>query len=136
MANQNDIRQSITNQIIVPLSRQRSTVASSVAAGQERRGTRQRRQQEVLQGTEPHPALDLPRREARLPSKWWGTFNQWKALGGRVMRRPDHVPQGSGACQICFWTPVTKTVQNEQGRRGGGPLLRSQALHRLQHRSG
>jgi hypothetical protein len=26
-------------------------------------------------------------------SKWWATFNQWKELGGSVMRRPHNVPR-------------------------------------------
>ena len=27
-----------------------------------------------------------------LKSKYWATFNQWKDLGGKMIRRPDHVP--------------------------------------------
>ena len=27
-------------------------------------------------------------------SKWWATFNQWKKLGGSVMRRPHNIPPG------------------------------------------
>ena len=56
MANQNDIRQSITNQIIealeignVPPWRGRGVWART-------QGHRQRRQQEIVQGTEPDPA--------------------------------------------------------------------------------
>ena len=31
------------------------------------------------------------------------------------MRRPDNVPQGQWGCQICFWTPVTKTIHTDEG---------------------
>ena len=31
------------------------------------------------------------------------------------MRRPPHVPEGQWGCQICFWTPVTKTVHTDEG---------------------
>ena len=48
-----------------------------------------------------------------LSSRWWGTFAQWKGLGGKVMRRPSHVPEGKWGTQIVFWTPVTKTVRND-----------------------
>ena len=50
-----------------------------------------------------------------LTSKWYGTFNQWRQLDGRVMRRPPHVPEGQWGCQICFWTPVTKTIHTDEG---------------------
>ena len=59
--------------------------------------------------------LSLHAEKHQLTSKWYGTFNQWRQLDGRVMRRPPHVPEGQWGCQICFWTPVTKTVQTPQG---------------------
>ena len=89
-------------------------MASSVAARQERWGTRQRRQQAVLQGLNPI-LFDLASEKHGFSSKWWATFNQWKALGGRVMPRPDHVPAGKWGTQIVFWSPVTKKVENDQG---------------------
>ena len=64
MPNQNDIRQAITNQIISALEvRHRAALATTVAARQERRGTRQRREQEVYRGFNPI-LLDVARREA------------------------------------------------------------------------
>jgi antirestriction protein ArdC len=50
-----------------------------------------------------------------LTSKWWGTFNQWKNLGGKVMPRPSHVPPGKWGTQIVFWSPVTKTELRADG---------------------
>ena len=59
--------------------------------------------------------LSLHAEKHQLTSKWYGTFNQWRQLDGRVMRRPPHVPEGQWGCQICFWTPVTKTVHTDEG---------------------
>jgi antirestriction protein ArdC len=50
-----------------------------------------------------------------LTSKWWGTFNQWRDLGGRVMRRPDNVPSGSWGTGIIFWSKTTKVEENDDG---------------------
>ena len=44
-------------------------------------------------------------------------------LGGRVMPRPAHVPPGRWATQIVFWSPVTKTVRNDQGDVQDDPVL-------------
>jgi antirestriction protein ArdC len=50
-----------------------------------------------------------------LTSKWWGTFNQWKELGGRVMRRPDDVPPGQWGTGIIFWSKTTKVEKTDEG---------------------
>lgn len=59
--------------------------------------------------------LELASMRHGMPSRWWGTFNQWKNLGGRVMPRPSHVPPGRWGTQIVFWSPITKTVTNHDG---------------------
>lgn len=59
--------------------------------------------------------LELAAERHGLSSRWWGTFNQWKNLGGKVMPRPSHVPPGRWGTQIVFWSPVTKTVTNHDG---------------------
>jgi antirestriction protein ArdC len=43
-------------------------------------------------------------------SRWWGTFNQWRELGGQVMRRPEHVAPGTWGTRIVFCRPVTKKL--------------------------
>ena len=115
MPNQNDIRQAITNQIIaalesgsVPPWRRPWRLGKNAGAPANVVSKRSYR------GLNPI-LLALHAEKHQLTSKWYGTFNQWKALGGRVMRRPDNVPQGQWGCQICFWTPVTKTVRTEEG---------------------
>ena len=115
MPNQNDIRQAITNQIISALeSGNVPALATTLAARQERWGTRQRRQQEVVSGLEPDPAV-TSRREAPTDLEVVRHVQPVEALGGKVMRRPADVPEGQWGCQICFWTPVTKTVQTDEG---------------------
>lgn len=60
--------------------------------------------------------LDMAAARHGLASKWWGTFNQWKNLGGRVMPRPSHVPPGRWGTQIVFWSPITRTIKDHDGR--------------------
>jgi antirestriction protein ArdC len=50
-------------------------------------------------------------------SKWWGTFNQWRKLGGKTKRRPDNIPSGQWGTQIVFWTPIVKAVEEEHGEK-------------------
>ena len=50
-----------------------------------------------------------------LKSKTWGTFNQWRDLGGRVMKRPNNVPSGSWGTGIIYWSKTTKVEENDDG---------------------
>jgi len=115
MPNQNDIRQAITNQIIsalesgsVPPWRRPWRLGKNAGAPANVVSKRSYR------GLNPI-LLSLHAEKHQLTSKWYGTFNQWRQLDGRVMRRPPHVPEGQWGCQICFWTPVTKTVHTDEG---------------------
>lgn len=47
-------------------------------------------------------------------SPYWGTFEQWKNLGGMVKKRPANVHPGEWATGIIFWHPFTKTVVNKK----------------------
>ena len=115
MPSQTDIRQSITNQIIaalesgsVPPWRRPWRIGKNGGAPANVVSKRSYR------GLNPI-LLALHAEKHLLTSKWYGTFNQWKALGGMVKKRPDSVPQGQWGCQICFWSPVTKTVHTDEG---------------------
>jgi antirestriction protein ArdC len=115
MPNQNDIRQQITNQIIealesgsVPPWRRPWRVGKNAGAHANVLSKRSYRGLNPL-------LLDLASEKHGFSSKWWGTFHQWKSLGGRVAARPDHVPPGRWGTQIVFWSPVTKKVENENG---------------------
>lgn len=59
--------------------------------------------------------LDVAATRHNLTSRHWATFRQWKALGGRVLPRPTNVPPGRWGTSIVFWSPVVKTVKNEEG---------------------
>jgi antirestriction protein ArdC len=59
--------------------------------------------------------LDLASMRHDFTSRWWGTFNQWKAMGGMVNRRPDDVPEGQWGSTVVFWSPISKTVKVEDG---------------------
>ncbi|HWB09929.1 MAG TPA: ArdC family protein [Pirellulales bacterium] len=50
-------------------------------------------------------------------SRWWGTFRQWDALGGKVMRRPEGVAAGDWGTQIVFCSAVTKEETNDDGEQ-------------------
>ena len=115
MPSQNDIRQTITDQIIAALESgnvppwrrpwrlgKNAGAAANVVSKRSYRGLNP-----IL--------LDLASEKHGFSSKWFATFKQWKTLGGRVMSRPDHIPQGKWGTQIVFWSPVTKKVENAQG---------------------
>ena len=115
MPTQEDIRLSITNQIItalesgnVPPWRRPWRLGRNAGAPANVVSKRSYR------GLNPI-LLDLAAQKHGFSSRWWGTFNQWKSLGGRVMKRPPDVSEGKWGCQIVFWSPVTKTVRNDQG---------------------
>lgn len=59
--------------------------------------------------------LQLAAMRHGLKSKWWGTWNQWKELGGQVKRRPENVPPGEWGTGIIFWNKTTKVEENDQG---------------------
>ena len=95
MASQQQIRESITNQIIsalesgnVPPWRRpwrlgpNAGFPANVVSKKPYRGINP-----IL--------LDVAASKHNLASKWWATFNQWRDLGGRVMPRPSHVPSGT-----------------------------------------
>ena len=48
-------------------------------------------------------------------SKRWGTFNQWRQLGGQVMRRPSDVPEGRWGTTIVFWSKVVGKQRDDEG---------------------
>lgn len=59
--------------------------------------------------------LAIAAQKHNLQSRWWGTFNQWKELGGQVKARPSHIPPGKWGTQIVFCRPITKTQKTQEG---------------------
>jgi antirestriction protein ArdC len=115
MPSQNEIRQTITSQIVEAL----------------KSGTLPPwRRPWALDKNAGHPANVVSKRSYRginplilgvasarhgFRSKWWATFNQWKQLGGTVMKRPDDVPPGKWGTAIIYWQRLTKTVRDDNG---------------------
>lgn len=60
--------------------------------------------------------LDLHAMRHGFTSRWWGTINQWNALGGTIKRRPDDVPPGQWGAKIVYFAPIKKkTVDKNTG---------------------
>lgn len=115
MRTQNQIRESITNQIVKhlqaekvapwrrPWSLDRNAGApTNVVSKKSYRGI--------------NPLLlEVAAMRHGLQSRWWATWNQWKELGGTVKRRPENVQPGQWGTTIVFWRPVTKTEKDSNG---------------------
>ena len=109
MATQEDIRQSITKSIveslksggIPPWRRPWGTSPNSGFPTNTVSGRRYSGVNVLL--------LRLAAMRHGFTSKFWATFNQWRELGGKVMRRPENVESGCWGQSIVFFTKVTKT---------------------------
>lgn len=113
MSSQQQLRQSITEQIVAVLE------AGGVPpwrrpwrVGPNSGSPANVVSRKVYRGINPI-LLDMAAARHGLNSKWWGTFNQWKQLGGKVMARPSHVPPGRWGTPIVFWSPIRTTAKND-----------------------
>lgn len=115
MPTQNQIRESITNQIIDALKNGglppwRRPWSNDPAAGPPCNVVSLKK----YRGINPL-LLAVASMRHNLKSKFWGTFNQWRDLGGRVKKRPDDVPPGQWGTGIVYWSKLTKTEEDEHG---------------------
>jgi antirestriction protein ArdC len=114
MPTQNEIRQTITQQILDALKEGtlpwRCPWLNDKNAGFPCNAFSKRR----YGGVNPL-LLSLHAHRHGFQSKHWGTFPQWEKAGGRVMRRPTDVPKGQWGCRIIFWKPVSTTKTNDGG---------------------
>jgi antirestriction protein ArdC len=139
MPTQSEIRQQITNQIIDALKSGklppwRQPWTSDRNAGFPTNVVSKR----SYSGVNPM-ILRIAAQKYGFKSKWWATYRQWQALGGEVMRRPDHIAAGRWGTSIVFWRPVEKTEINrdtgEEETRTFG-LLRQYCVFNLDQVSG
>jgi antirestriction protein ArdC len=115
MPSQNEIRQTITSQIVEALKSGtlppwRRSWALDKNAGNPANVVSKR----SYRGINPL-ILGVASIHHNLRSKWWATFNQWKELGGSVMKRPADVPPGKWGTSIIYWKRLTKTVRDDNG---------------------
>src|ERR1700733_6770656 len=107
MQSQNQIREQITQQIIAALEQDlvpwRRPWSVSKNVGRPANVLSKR----AYSGINPL-LLELHALNHGFQSKWWGTFDQWKQLGGTVSKRPSHVGKGAWGCKIVFYRPVSK----------------------------
>jgi antirestriction protein ArdC len=113
MPTQKEIRQQITNQIIdalkngdLPPWRRPWGIAENTGFPVNVESKRQYR------GVNPL-LMRLSADSHGLRSRYWGTFNQWKKLGGRIQRRPKDVPPGQWGTTITYFKKITKLEVNE-----------------------
>lgn len=115
MSSQNEIRERITGQIVTALEGNalppwRKPWRSDPHAGFPCNVVSQRR----YRGVNPL-LLEITAHRHSFQSRYWATFRQWEALGGRVNRRPEQVPPGQWGASIVFCKPVTKKDTGENG---------------------
>src|SRR5512144_1457857 len=102
MPSQNDIRQTVTDQILAALESgsippwRRPWAVGGKNSGSHANVVTKR----SYRGLNPI-LLDLASERHGFSSRWWGTFRQWQTLGGKVMARPSHMPPGKWGTQIC-----------------------------------
>ncbi len=114
MPSQNDIRQQITTQIVEALEKGTAPWRRPWRIGPNGGAPCNVQSRRPYRGLNPL-LLSLHAERHGLNSKWYATFNQWKALGGKVMRRPSNLKEGDWGCRIVYWSSVTKTVTNDRG---------------------
>ncbi len=59
--------------------------------------------------------VQLHQMKHNLRSKFYATFNQWKAMGCFVKARPKDVPPGEWGCGILYCAPVKKVERSDSG---------------------
>lgn len=125
MAFQDEIRERVTNEIIDALQRGvapwHQPWSASANTGFPCNAISKRR----YSGVNPL-LLQLSALERGFQSKWWGTFNQWQALGAQVQKRPSDVPPGHWGTKIIFFKPITTVARKANGdeEERTFPLLR------------
>jgi len=53
--------------------------------------------------------------EREYTSKWWGTYNQWHAMGAQVKKRPANVREGEWGTKIVFYRRVEPDEVDAKG---------------------
>jgi antirestriction protein ArdC len=114
MPSQNEIRQTITDQIIDALTAGtapwRRPWISDPCAGSAKNAVSGK----SYSGVNPL-LLQIASERHGFQSRYWATYRQWSELGGQVTSRPSHVRPGEWGTQIVFCKPCRKTKRDRNG---------------------
>lgn len=114
MPSQNEIRQTITDQIIAALNAGtapwRRPWNSDPCAGSPKNAISGK----SYSGVNPL-LLQIASERHGFKSRYWATYRQWSELGGQVMSRPLHFRSGEWGTQIVFCKPCRKIKKDRNG---------------------
>lgn len=114
MASQNQIRETITNQIVEALAKGtvpwRRPWNNDPCAGAPANAV----SKNLYRGVNPF-ILQIAADRYGFTSRYWATYKQWSDLGAQVKNRPTDVRPGQWGTQIVFCKPVMKTKQDHHG---------------------
>lgn len=125
MSAQNEIRERVTNEIVAALEKgtlpwrkpwadlANSGFPTNVAS------------KKLYRGINPL-LLQVAAQRRGFTSKFWGTYNQWQALGCQVKKRPAEVQAGAWGTKVILWKPIKTTKKNAKGEETDTtfPLMR------------
>lgn len=113
MPSQSDIRQQVTDQIMTALKSGLPPWKKpwKSLTGPHRNVVSRR----SYTGVNPLLCEIASQRFGGFTSSLWGTFKQWKELGGSVKKRPTDVKPGSWGTTIIFTKPVVKKKRDDDG---------------------
>ena len=115
MATQQQIRDSITAQIVDALSKGtapwRRPWHADKNAGLPANAVSRR----AYSGVNPL-LLQMAADRHGFTSRYWATYRQWQELGGQVMARPANVKPGEWGTAIVFCKPCKKATEDEDGQ--------------------
>lgn len=57
--------------------------------------------------------LELSSIKRNYKSKWWGTYEQWRGLGGQVQKRPTSIKSGDWGTSIIYWRSYDKKIETD-----------------------
>ena len=114
--NQNQIRESINNRIIEALKKDMSPWRKPWRDNANCGFPANISSKNNYRGINPL-LLQLTSLERNFTSRWWGTFAQWKKLGGSVKRRPPDVKKGEWGTTIVLWKPITKEEEDGEKKK-------------------
>jgi antirestriction protein ArdC len=131
MANQNEIREKITNTVIKALESGslppwRQPWKADKNAGLPANVVSKKN----YRGINPW-LLMISAMEHGFQGKWWGTYRQWEELGGQVKKRPEGVKSGEWGTKIIFYKPLVVKDRNDEDKEKKILILREYVVFNI-----